>query len=527
MFKEKEDLKGPKKAILYCRVSSSKQREEGHGLDSQEHRCRQYAALRGYHIEKVFPDDVSGGCDFMERPGMAALLDYLDEHDDENFVIIFDDLKRLARHRDVHFKLRHALSMRNAEVECLNFRFEDTPEGEFVETIFAAQGQLERLQNARQTKQRMRARVEKGYYIFGAPPLGYEYVPLEDGGKILAPVEPNASIMREVFEGLASGRFKTAVEVQNFLDRFPSTARPNKRNGLHLQSVHNHLKSPLYAGYMTIPKWGIHLQPAKHEPLVSFETWKKAQDRLDEKAKTVFRKDINRDFPLRGFLVCASCGNTLTAAWSKGRSSYYPYYFCQKKGCSQRNKNIRKEKIEGEFEALLKKLQPAPGLIAMAYAMMEDRWNTVMQSIKSEAVDTKAAMAKLDQKTAQLVDLLLDANSPALIKAYEGRIKKLEEEKAQMAEQASQSKRPRHSFRHTYRTACAFLINPCKLWNSGVFEQQRLLVRMVFPGRIEYCRNEGYRTAAIAEPFRLLGTLAGSRSEMVGPAGLEPATRPL
>jgi predicted site-specific integrase-resolvase len=36
-----------KKAVLYCRVSDKKQRNEGHGLDSQEHRCREYAESRG------------------------------------------------------------------------------------------------------------------------------------------------------------------------------------------------------------------------------------------------------------------------------------------------------------------------------------------------------------------------------------------------------------------------------------------------------------------------------------------------
>jgi len=45
-------------------------------------------------------------------------------------------------------------------VECLNYRFEDTPEGKFVETVFAAQGQLEREQNGRQVRQKMQARVE-------------------------------------------------------------------------------------------------------------------------------------------------------------------------------------------------------------------------------------------------------------------------------------------------------------------------------------------------------------------------------
>ena len=74
----------PTKSVLYCRVSSKKQTVDGAGLMSQEHRCREYAESRGYEVEAVFPDDVSGGGDFMNRPGMVALLAYLDANPNEN-----------------------------------------------------------------------------------------------------------------------------------------------------------------------------------------------------------------------------------------------------------------------------------------------------------------------------------------------------------------------------------------------------------------------------------------------------------
>ncbi|MFA3920699.1 recombinase family protein [Ruegeria hyattellae] len=66
------------RALVYCRVSSTKQRLEGSGLESQEQRCRAYADDKGYVVEGVFPDDVSGGGDFMRRPGMVALLSFFD-----------------------------------------------------------------------------------------------------------------------------------------------------------------------------------------------------------------------------------------------------------------------------------------------------------------------------------------------------------------------------------------------------------------------------------------------------------------
>src|SRR5687768_13173675 len=97
------------KALIYCRVSSEAQKLDGDGLGSQEHRCRQYAAARGYIVEKVFSDTKSAGGDFMKRPGMAALLQYLRQNSHTNFTVIFDDLKRFSRDTEFHIRLRTKL----------------------------------------------------------------------------------------------------------------------------------------------------------------------------------------------------------------------------------------------------------------------------------------------------------------------------------------------------------------------------------------------------------------------------------
>ncbi len=50
------------KCLIYCRVSSQRQVIEGHGLDSQEQRCRIFANQNNYEVVKVFPDEgISGG----------------------------------------------------------------------------------------------------------------------------------------------------------------------------------------------------------------------------------------------------------------------------------------------------------------------------------------------------------------------------------------------------------------------------------------------------------------------------------
>ena len=112
---EKQEVQASK-AVIYCRVSSARQKIEGSGLESQEHRCRQYAAAQGFEVEAVFPDDASGGGDFINRPGMVALLSYLDAKPDKNYVVIFDDLKRFARDTEFHIKLRREFQTRGAFV---------------------------------------------------------------------------------------------------------------------------------------------------------------------------------------------------------------------------------------------------------------------------------------------------------------------------------------------------------------------------------------------------------------------------
>ncbi len=53
------------------------------------------------------------------------------------------------------------------------------------------------------------------------------------------------------------------------------------------------------------------------------------------------------------------------------------------------------------------------------------------------------------------------------------------------------------------------------------------MLKLAFAGNISYVRNEGFRTANIATPFKLINDLGGNMSEnqkMVGVTGIEPVT---
>ncbi|WP_211318236.1 recombinase family protein [Pelagimonas varians] len=76
-------------AVIYCRVSSLKQVNDGDGLASQETRCREYAASRNYDVLEVFSDVISGST--LERPGMKAMLLFLQSNDAHEHAVVIDD----------------------------------------------------------------------------------------------------------------------------------------------------------------------------------------------------------------------------------------------------------------------------------------------------------------------------------------------------------------------------------------------------------------------------------------------------
>ena len=266
------------KSLIYCRVSSARQKAEGHGLESQEYRCREHASRKGYEVEKVFSDSFSGGGDFLQRPAMSELLEYLDNHRHNEYMVIFDDLKRFARDTVFHWKLRSEFDARSAKVECLNFTFEDTPEGRFIESILASSGQLEREQNRRQVIQKQMARLENGYWAF-YPPTGYKGVKDPLHGKLLHPVSPEAEIITESLEGYANGRFQDQVDVQKFME---SKDFCNGKR-VYLEQVKRVLQRVIYAGYIEYPEWEVSRRKGYHKALISLETHEKIMNKLDGK----------------------------------------------------------------------------------------------------------------------------------------------------------------------------------------------------------------------------------------------------
>ena len=176
------------------------------------------------------------------------------------------------------------------------------------------------------------------------------------------------------------------------------------------------------------------------------------------------RKNIDEDFPLRGFIHC-KCGTPLTASWSKGNTKRYPYYLCHNRQCDEYGKSIRRADLEGEFEELLKSLVPPEALFRIGTRMFKLGWEAQRTSASKRAQAVKAKLHETERDMRSVLDRIVQASVPDVIAALEKRYAALNADKLLLEEKMTNVGAPRRSFEDTLRTACEFLKNPA---NSGL-----------------------------------------------------------
>jgi site-specific DNA recombinase len=510
-----------KKCLIYCRVSSQRQVDEGHGLDSQEIRCQEYAKSQGYQIIGVFRDEGESGGLF-ERTGMQQVLSCLESNimEPERVIVIFDDLKRFARDTQVHFALKKEIYSRNGSVESPNFKFEDTPDGKFVETVMAAHAELERNQNKRQVIQKMKARLESGYWPFN-PPIGLVNKKDELHGKILSPVEPFASIFSEAIIKFARGVLMTLDETQKFI--LKKYAKYKIIRKLSINGTRLILSQPLYYGLIQYLPWDVSLAKAQHEGFVDENYYFKIQDIFNKKTKYGKRRDLNSDFPIRGLVNCVGCGRPLTGSWNKGRTKKYANYSCKTKDCMLRYKVIGKDKIEGDFTVLLKDIKPQKEAVDLTSAVLKDVWDSMRKTYLKGVEVNRTRLLKIGGDISSFGEMMLRTESADMKMYYEGEIEKLLCEKKSLSSNQTEMF-TRDDFGTATDTVIGVLKNPVKLWKKGDVLEKRMAFNMYFLENLPYDKKGGFGTASFSPVVGLLQSQNPSKNNLVETAGFEPAS---
>lgn len=512
------------KAVIYCRVSSDKQVRQGHGLEGQERRCREYAQSRGYEVVEVFHDAaVSGGSD--DRPSFFRLMEFIESSDQPHAVII-DDPNRLARDVSLFRTYKLAILGAGSRLEGVNFEFDDSPENQLLETMVVAQGEYERHKNRERVIARQRARLQLGYWVF-APPKGYRYKMVRGHGKLLVVDPTNAPLIRSTFEKFASGELISLVNVAQFLRQGGLRNRSGQKIAPSLSECSRLLSRKLYMGVIDYQPWGIKDVIGHHEPIVDEAIFLQVQARIAGRKRAPRKPGLNQDFPLRGTVICGGCGTPLTASWSKGRSKKYAYYRCPSSSCVVPQKSIPKAVLEERFLDLLSVTKPTPGVLKLTRKLAEEVWSEKIAIDSDKKLTAKRSLTKLEMEIDNLVDQLVETCSKAVKARLTNRIEKLELQLAQQKLKIDAPVQGDAEFKIALDRVFSVLESPEKLWRTGNVEQQKLLQSLILLDPIEYRYQEGFGTALFSLPFRLLRPERKEKVDLVEAAGIEPASEDL
>ena len=153
---------GPKRAILYARVSTDEQARSGFSLAQQLEALREYAAREGYDVLEEVQDPGQSGAS-LERPGMDRVRDLVAAGGVS--VVLAQDRDRLAREPAYLYLLRREFAEHGCKLRALNDRGDDSLEGQLADGIMDQIARFERLKTAERTRRGKLQRAREGKSI--------------------------------------------------------------------------------------------------------------------------------------------------------------------------------------------------------------------------------------------------------------------------------------------------------------------------------------------------------------------------
>jgi DNA invertase Pin-like site-specific DNA recombinase len=355
------------RAIVYLRVSDDEQVKDGHGLESQEWKCREFCRERGWSIEMIFRDEgVSAWAD-VKRPGFIQMMQFIAAI--RNVNLVFFDYSRFGRHTRralVAFERLDemgifSIAAMSPQIDCR------TAQGRYARRDALSKAEDFSDQHSENQQARMKAALEAGRWL-GKAPLGFVNVRAKKGEPNITPVEPAISLVRQSFELFEAGNDRPTALLRT-MTNLGLLSRTGKE--MTVDQFIRILKSVAYIGQVPSKKHGP--RPGLHERVVSDATFKNVQ--LILKGKKPISAPIQRnrpELPLRSFRRCAHCDAPLTGGPSRSNTGkYYFYYRCT--GCNG-VKNIPVLKAEEQFVALLARLRMDGVFTEEFISLLKEEW---------------------------------------------------------------------------------------------------------------------------------------------------------
>lgn len=163
-------------AVIYARVSTDEQAEQGVSLDMQVARCMEYVEARGLTLTDTIVDP-GFSAKTLDRPGMRRILDMVTRREIGH--VITWKLDRFSRNTVESLQLVSLMTKRGIELHIVSEQGTvktDSADDEFLFTLKMGLAQRERKLIAERTRAALARKRERHEFTGGEPPYGYRNV---------------------------------------------------------------------------------------------------------------------------------------------------------------------------------------------------------------------------------------------------------------------------------------------------------------------------------------------------------------
>jgi site-specific DNA recombinase len=487
-----------KTALGYLRISDKKQ-IKGESKKNQKEAIEKYAATNGIKVIKWFYDEAKSGKN-TEREELQNLLKMaLKMKGTIDYVIVYK-MNRASRDLESYILgIRSVLSSKGIKVRSATEQFDDTPMGNFMESLYVMVGQLDN-ENKRETVKDNMTRLAKQGYWQHKPIRGYKVTKINNSDG-----QPRPTMMVGIEADKVTKilmRWNRGDIAMAELCRYATTIEFVGLNGkpLSQEVMTKMIKRPEYAGYVHDKFTNYELVEGKHKGLITPEAYWQNQEILKRKNKVyllgVKHHKINSMVPLRKFMLCVNCHQTMTSSNPGGKQRYY----CARETCRGTGSVVAAVAHE-RFEELLSVIEPKPSTLKL---MKEVLVRTSVKQLGNINQDVSELRQKLDELSITRANTIKKyVNGKLSDDEKQMVIDDVDIEKLEATEQLAELEQQQTISEANIEYALNFMANMAQQWSDASLELKQKLQNLIFPTGFEYdIQNDNFIINKISPLYR-------------------------
>lgn len=487
------------KAFLYIRVSTDEQAEKGYSQRSQEEVLNRYCDYNEITIINTYIEDFSAKT--FERPAFTALLKELQYRKHHGSIILFTKWDRFSRNAADAYGMISRLRKLGVEPQAVEQPLNmDIPENKIMLAFYLASPEVENDRRALNIFFGMRRAKKEGRWLAKAP-KGYKNIITPDGKKFIHPDPQDTEHIKYIFTEIAKGTFST-----------DSILKEARLRGFNCSKNYFHrlIRNPVYFGKIRVPAFKDEpesLVPGLHTAIITADLFYRAQEALENKKRRYTYVQGNELFPLRGFLLCPSCGKNLTASTSTGKTGKHSYYHCSST-CGVR---FRARDVNEQFVVELRNFQPKKEILERYRAVVAEVFSRSGENSRREIKDLTKQLKQLSDRRDKALELLLEEKIDS--RDYD-KIRRESEQKTAIIEgKLSLFVQAKPDLEQKMNKAIYFMKNLEQLYVKAGLSKKRQIISSMFPEKLTFTKN-GYRTPKLNEAVRLIFNVGAAFSEI-------------